>query len=386
VTTRRPHDRSFVAVLVFSLALLAAALGGGCAPKLQTIGPDIADPMLSADAIAMPDGTSLPLRRWLPPGTDQANGARKPDAVILALHGFNDYSRAFELPADHWAKAGIATYAYDQRGFGETEQTGYWPGGDRLIADANVAIGLLRAEHPDTPVFLLGESMGGAVAMAALDASELPDVDGVVLVAPAVWGRESQGPFATGTLWLFAHTMPWMKLSGEGLQIVPTDNLAVLRQMQRDPLVLKESRVDAVYGLVGLMDRGVAAVPRMGGVPTLILYGAKEDVLPAGAVLTALERLPALPDDTLRIGIYPGGYHMLLRDLNAVMVWRDVAAWITDRSQHLPSGADATARRVLNGETGGEMAVAGEKDASGQDKIDDATAEELLETVAEPAS
>ncbi|MEX2200316.1 MAG: lysophospholipase [Dongiaceae bacterium] len=382
MTTRHPHERSLLAVPAFTLALLAAVLAGGCAPKLQTIGPDIADPMLSADAIAMPDGTGLPLRRWLP-----NNGARKPDAVILALHGFNDYSRAFELPADHWAKAGIATYAYDQRGFGESEQTGLWPGDDRLIADANIAIGLLRAEHPDAPLFLLGESMGGAVAMAALDADELPDIDGVVLIAPAVWGRESQGPFATGALWFFAHTMPWMKLTGEGLQIVPTDNLDVLRQMQRDPLVLKESRVDAVYGLVGLMDRSVAAVPRMGGVPTLILYGAKEDVLPAGAVLTALERLPALPDDTLRIGIYPGGYHMLLRDLNAVTVWRDVASWIADRSQQLPSGADAAARRVMNG----EPMLAGdkdenEKDAGDRDEIDDATAEELLETIAEPAT
>jgi hypothetical protein len=74
---------------------------------------------------------------------------------------------------------------------------------------------------------------------------------------------------------------------------------------------------------------------------------------------------------------------MLLRDLNAVMVWRDVAAWMFDRSQHLPSGADATARRVLNGET----MVAGEKDAAAGDAdIDDAAAEELLETVAEPTS
>ena len=382
MTTGRPHARSLVAFAALALALLAAALGGGCAPKLQTIGPDIADPMLSADAIAMPDGTRLPLRRWLPPGADEANGARKPDAVILALHGFNDYSRAFELPADHWAKAGIATYAYDQRGFGGSEQTGLWPGDDRLIADANTVIGLLRAEHPDTPVFLLGESMGGAVAMAALDADELPAVDGVVLVAPAVWGRESQGPFATGALWFFAHTMPWMKFTGEGLQIVPTDNLAVLREMQRDPLVLKESRADAVYGLVGLMDRSVAAVPRMGSVPTLILYGAHEDVLPAGAVLRALERLPALPDDMLRVGIYPGGYHMLLRDLNAETVWRDVTAWIADRAQHLPSGADATARRVLHGETMDEAMG----DSGSAAEIDDEEAEEALETVAEPTS
>ncbi|MDZ4735073.1 MAG: alpha/beta hydrolase [Rhodospirillaceae bacterium] len=364
MTKNRRHDQKFTTILAFGLALFAAGFAGGCAPKLQTLGPDIAAPMLTADAIVMPDGTALPLRRRLP-----ENGTRKPDAVILALHGFNDYSRAFELPADFWTKAGIAIYAYDQRGFGETEQIGYWPGDDRLIEDANVAVGLLRAEHPDTPIFLLGESMGGAVAMAVLDAAVLPAIDGVVLIAPAVWGRESQGPIAAGALWFFAHTMPWMKLTGEGLRVVPTDNLDVLRAMQNDPLVLKESRVDAVYGLVGLMDRSVASVPQMGRVPTLVLYGANEDVLPSGAVMRALERLPALSEDRIRIGIYRSGYHMLLRDLEAVIVWRDIAAWMTDRTQKLPSGADETARRAMAGE------IEDEEDAA-----------DALETVAEPAS
>ncbi|MEX2299139.1 MAG: lysophospholipase [Dongiaceae bacterium] len=364
MTNERRHDRKFATILAVGLALFAAGFAGGCAPKLQTIGPDIEAPMLTDDTIVMPDGVALPLRRWLP-----ENGARKPDAVVLALHGFNDYSRAFELPADFWIKAGIATYAYDQRGFGNSEQIGYWPGDERLIEDVNVAVGLLRAEHPDTPIFLLGESMGGAVAMAVLDAPVQPAIDGVVLIAPAVWGRESQGPIATGALWFFAHTMPWMKLTGEGLRIVPTDNLDVLLAMQNDPLVLKESRIDAVYGLVGLMDRSVASVPQMGSVPTLILYGANEDVLPSGAVMRTLERLPVLPDDRIRIGIYRSGYHMLLRDLEAAIVWRDVAAWMTDRTQKLPSGADATARRVMAGEI-----------------EDDEDAEDALSTVAEPAT
>src|SRR3546814_13687678 len=58
-----------------------------------------------------------------------------PAAIILALHGFNDYSRSFEAPAAYWADRGIATYAYDQRGFGQTPHRGLWPGAARLIAD-----------------------------------------------------------------------------------------------------------------------------------------------------------------------------------------------------------------------------------------------------------
>ena len=51
----------------------------------------------------------------LHPATLPTSGVK---AVILALHGFNDYSNAFAMPARLWAERGIASYAYDQRGFG----------------------------------------------------------------------------------------------------------------------------------------------------------------------------------------------------------------------------------------------------------------------------
>src|SRR5690348_9841856 len=68
-------------------------------------------PHLESDAIIMSDGARLPLRVWLPSGPVKA--------VVLALHGFNDYSNAFATPGEALAWRGIATYAYDQRGFGK---------------------------------------------------------------------------------------------------------------------------------------------------------------------------------------------------------------------------------------------------------------------------
>ena len=113
-------------------------------------------------------------------------------AVILALHGFNDYSNAFEDPGDAWATRGIATYAYDQRGFGAAPERGLWPGRAALAADAATASQMLRRLYPGVPLYLLGDSMGGAVAVVAMtgeSGTPVPDVDGVILTAPAVWGR-----------------------------------------------------------------------------------------------------------------------------------------------------------------------------------------------------
>src|SRR5690606_32526522 len=122
------------------------------------------------------------------------------------------------------------------------------PGDDRLVADLRTAAALISARHPGVPFYLLGESMGGAVVLAAAVSDSPPRADGLILVAPAVWGREAQGPLQTLALWIGAHVVPWLTLTGEGLDIVPTDNIEILRQMAYDPLVIKETRIDAIYG------------------------------------------------------------------------------------------------------------------------------------------
>jgi acylglycerol lipase len=297
---------------------------------------------LLADRMVMDDGAALPLRQWRPAG--------EPKAVILALHGFNDYSFSFDAPAKAWAEAGIATFAYDQRGFGATAYRGLWAGEDRMMDDLRVAAGLLRARYPTTPLYLLGESMGGSVVMAAAASTDPPPADGLILAAPAIWGRETQGPVQSGFLWLAAHTVPFAELTGEGMHVHPSDNIAMLRALGRDPLVIKATRVDAIYGLVNLMDRAYDAAPRLRG-RALVLYGSREDILPGSAVVAMLHRLPTDAGRRPRIALYAKGYHMLLRDLEATTVRTDIAAWIADPAAPLPSGGDALAERLLTTDT-----------------------------------
>jgi acylglycerol lipase len=321
-----------MAALVLSLVLPA------CAPRLRPAGPPVVPPAITEDAFIAADGMRLALRSWLPEG--------EPEAVILALHGFNDYSNAFAAPAGAWRDRGIATYAYDQRGFGESPEAGYWPGTGTLTADLGALAGLVRARHPGVPFFLLGESMGGAVVMTALAGPAPPAVDGAVLVAPAVWGRPTMDIFKRAGLWLSVHTMPWLKLSGRGLKIKPSDNIAMLKALGRDPLVLKETRVDAIWGMVNLMDAALEAAPALAA-PILILYGKRDEVIPGQPTRRMVESLPPAPREMRQIAIYDDGYHMLTRDLQAGVVLSDIAFWIEARAgagvpgAPLPSGADA---------------------------------------------
>ena len=274
------------------------------------------------------DGLALSARVWPAEGVT--------NAVIIALHGFNDYANAFAAPATWWAARGITTYAYDQRGFGNDPNAGVWPGLTPLTRDLCTVIGEVASANPATPIFGLGASMGGAVLMTAATeptCSEFGALAGLILVAPAVRGRASLNPLYRTALWLGAHLAPWATVTGRGLGIVASDNVEMLRALGADPLVIKETRVDAVFGMVNLMDAAFAAAPRIRA-PTLLLYGENDEIIPPRPTRMMIERWTG----PLRISIYPTGYHMLLRDLEAEAVWGDTIVWIGDGGAALPSG------------------------------------------------
>jgi len=245
--------------------------------------------------------------------------------VIVALHGMSDYSNAFAAPGEWWAQHGIATLAYDQRGFGRSGHPGLWAGGDVLRRDLNDAIGAARARYPGVPVYALGESMGGAVALSALATADAPKSDGMILVAPAVWSRADMPLTYRATLWLAAHTVPWLHVSGSGLKIWPSDNIPMMRALARDPLFQHQTRADAVYGLVNLMDEARHATEHLNAAqPILFLFGKNDQVIPGAPTEAVVQAL----GDRAEVHRYDHGYHMLLRDLSAQIVWQDTLTWI----------------------------------------------------------
>ncbi|SDG38469.1 alpha/beta hydrolase [Roseospirillum parvum] len=308
---------------------LLCLLAGACAPRLMPPGPgappDTPAPALQRNVFRTADGIPLFLRHW------QAQGEEK--AVVLALHGFNDHSGAFAGGPEvigvgpFLADRGITVYAPDLRGFGTSPNAGLWPGVEALTRDLADLSWLIAARHPQSPLVLLGTSMGGATVLAALADPHPPPADKVVLIAPALRARSTLPPGLAIGLFLVAHSVPWYSATGEGLDIRPSDNLPMLRAMGRDPLVLKETRMDALWGLVNLMDAAFKSPPHLKGLPLLIAYGSHDDLVPEQPLRLFASRLPDPDIQTVRT--YPGGWHMLLRDLNAEIPLADIATWIT---------------------------------------------------------
>ncbi len=308
---------------------------GACAPRVQDFQPGLLGAKIQSNYFVSEDGKLLPMRSWAAIDT--------PKAVLVALHGFNMYSGYFDEPATWWAGRGITTYAYDQRGFGAAPQARIWGGAGAMAADARAFLTLVAKRHPGLPVYLLGDSMGAAVAVLAMTGPDVGmeqvKVAGIILVAPGLWGGRAMHPVLRFGLWLSAHTMPWNTANGSGLKRRASDNTPMLQALGRDPLVIRNTRIDVVYGVTNLMGLAYDAAPGLKR-PTLMLYGERDEIVPYGPVEQTIARLP----EPRTLALYPEGWHMLLRDLQAEAVWSDIASWIHDPAAPLPSGAQQVPR------------------------------------------
>jgi acylglycerol lipase len=317
----------------FLAVLFAVLMLGACTPLMvqQAGQPPIgfSGPRIEGDAVVSFDGARLGLMTW------EAQG--EPWAVVVGVHGMNDYANAFHLSAPWWAEQGVTTYAYDQRGFGRSPQRGIWAGDELMMEDLRTVTAVARQRHPGAIVVVIGESMGGAVAAQAFASDRPPAADRLVLLSPAVWGWKAQPLPNKTALWFAAnftaakvYTPPRWLTS----KITPTDNRDELIAMSRDPLMVWGARSDTLYGMVNLMDRAAASVARLGA-QALYLYGANDQIIPKKAAFRAARSL----QPTTRTAYYARGYHLMMRDRQGPVVWKDILGFIRDPEAPLPSGA-----------------------------------------------
>jgi len=317
----------FIALRNFTLALMAVLTA--CAAHATTPNPT---------HFNLPDGSTLAASVW---------SHAKPQHIVLGVHGFNDYSKSFEPLARHLVTELQATvYAYDHRGFGANPRAGVWPGSDALVDDLRLVAAQLRERHPDLPLTVIGESMGGAVLLVA--ATEAPGLsaDQLVLKAPAVWGAQSMPLYQRLGLYTLNRIAPDMTFTGRGLSslgIRPTDDLEVSRDLSRDPLVIKATRVSSLAGVTELMGRAQSQT-KLPPQRTLLLYGLRDKIIQPQPVCDWLTNLNSAASAALKadVIVYKEGWHMLTRQLRAREPLEDIAHWLQNTPQtHLQSPLQA---------------------------------------------
>lgn len=120
--------------------------------------------------------TDLHYRSWVPARTRM---------ILISLHGAGEHSGRFADLARVCGPRSIAVHALDLRGFGQsTGPRGHVDGFDDYLADLDGFIAHIRRQQPGRPVFLLGHSFGGTVAV-RYGQTRRPQIQGAILSSPA---------------------------------------------------------------------------------------------------------------------------------------------------------------------------------------------------------
>lgn len=278
---------------------------------------------LLTGAFSASDGDAVPYRLWPAP---------TPRAMLLLLHGACDYSGAFDEVGPQCAARGLTALAIDQRGFGATATRGKWRGKNRMIRDAIEAVLFLRMRYGDAlPVFVVGESMGAALAVHL--ASRAPDLDlaGLVLSAPgAISGswRRRIGSAVTRLLRFFAPNSGFVLERLSAWDFTPAAAIRLLS----DPMVLRRVRPAALFGLFKLA-RSAVDEAELVRLPVLTMVGTGDDILR----LECIRRLHRRLAGPRTWQSFRGGPHLLLHWKHNDRVLARIFSWL-DAQLTQPAG------------------------------------------------
>jgi acylglycerol lipase len=266
------------------------------------------------------DATRLFWQAWLP-----AEAVKPP---VVLVHGAGEHGGRYAHVAARLVREGHPVYALDHRGHGRSDGPRAMIGRiDRLVADLRLFVARVQAEQGGARPFLVGHSLGGAVALTY--ALEHPGtLDGLVLSGPAVATEAVPAALKAivAVLSALAPRLPVFKIDE---QLISRDP-AVVRAYGEDPLNFT-GKLPA--RTLGEMLRAMDTLPgRVGALrmPLLALHGSDDGLCPpAGSRMVHAGAASA--DKTLKI--YDGLYHEVFNEPEQARVLDDLAAWLGERAQ-----------------------------------------------------
>jgi acylglycerol lipase len=263
-------------------------------------------------------GLDIYRQSWTPAG--------EPAGIVVIAHGAGEHSGRYRHVAARLVAEGMAVHALDHRGHGRS-------GGPRAlidrmasaVTDLDALVVQAQGEQPGRPVFLLGHSMGGTVALCyALEHQDR--LSGLILSGPLAALDAAPAPMRVLSRVLSALT-PRLPLIAVDPSLISRDP-AVVEAYVQDPLVhhgkLPARTVAELARAIESFPQSVRAIT----VPTLIMYGTEDRLCPPRGSVMLSERIGAA-DRTLTA--YEGLYHEILNEPEQARVLDELAVWLGTR-------------------------------------------------------
>ncbi len=278
--------------------------------------------------ITSADGTALRGWYWTRTGT--------PRAVLVVAHGFGEHGGCYRQVAETFGPAlELEVLAPDQRGHGRSPgRRGVIRRYGDLVADVQAALDWTARERPGLPLYVLGHSNGGLLALllalprtGTTTGVKPGDLAGLILSNPALRIVTPVSPVKILIGRFLLHFAPGVTLSGKLDSKHLTRDPVSQREHDTDPL--RHSRMSAplFFGMTGEGERTIANASAI-TLPVLMLLGGSDPVIHAETSRQVFERLGSA-DKTLRL--YPPMLHEPLNELDREQVFRDIESWLRSR-------------------------------------------------------
>ena len=259
---------------------------------------------------------------WLPVGHAKA--------VLLIVHGGAEHSGRYANLVNYFVPKGYAVCGFDLRGHGKSEGLRFYVErfSDYLI-DLKIFFDIVRGEHGDTKVFLVGHSMGGAIAAAyAIDRQD--ELAGLILSAAVLKIPSDRSPALIVLARMLSLLLPKMAVKGTR----PVDasaicqDKAVVDAYVNDPLVYR-GNLRARFGaeMAKILQELPRQMPKI-SLPILIMHGTADQACDPDGSRMLYERVGS-SDKTLKL--YEGFYHEIFNEPGHKQVMADIEAWLATR-------------------------------------------------------
>ncbi len=232
--------------------------------------------------VTVADGTDLLTRHW--PADEAAAGgawAGRPWLSVLLVHGLGEHSGRYEHVGAQLAAAGIDAFSYDHRGNGASGgRRGHVDAWSQLHDDLAERLAAVRAASPGRPVALYGHSMGGLV-VAGYCLTDRPTPDLAVLGSPGLDSTLARWKLALAPI--LARIVPTLAVANGVDPATISRDPAVAAKSAADPLCTSASTTRFAAEALREQTRVRALAPGGLGIPTLVIHGEDDGLVPAAA-------------------------------------------------------------------------------------------------------
>lgn len=276
---------------------------------------------------------------------------RRPVALLQVAHGMCGSKERFLPFMQYMAERGVACFANDHRGHGDSVRTnddlGYMYGGgfEAIVADMWTLSTRIRETYPDIPFYMIGHSMGSMAVRAYL--KKYPEgIEGVILCGSPGFNQMAPLGYAFTSAACFCglgRLRPKLlqqaqsdvfnrSFEGEGAQAWICSDPSIRNAFIEDPRHNFRFTLDGSRCLLGLMMQSYSSEGWNISDPELpVLFLSGEDDSCMGGVPGLDKAISVMRNAGYRNinkKIYPAMRHEILNEIGKEHVWRDILAFL----------------------------------------------------------